>query len=102
MFLMVSECVSCAGHGTNVDGLWLRAKAPRGLQVGSVIKFGASSRSYTVRAPFLLMIRHILAYIGSQTADLHALKQSVGIHYTIRQGFCKCSLHKYTSAGPCR
>ena len=38
-----------AGHGTNVDGLWLRAKAPRGLQVGSVIKFGASSRSYTVR-----------------------------------------------------
>ena len=39
-------CVT--GHGTNVDGLWLRAKAPKGLQVGSVIKFGASSRSYTV------------------------------------------------------
>ena len=38
-----------AGHGTNVDGLWLRAKAPKGLQVGSVVKFGASSRSYTVR-----------------------------------------------------
>ncbi|KAL3135874.1 hypothetical protein ABBQ32_007430 [Trebouxia sp. C0010 RCD-2024] len=37
-----------SGHGTNVDGLWLRAKAPKGLQMGSVIKFGASSRSYTV------------------------------------------------------
>lgn len=37
-----------SGHGTNVDGLWLRAKAPKGLQVGSVIKFGASSRSYTI------------------------------------------------------
>ena len=36
------------GHGTNVDGLWLRPKAPRGLQLGSIIKFGASSRTYTV------------------------------------------------------
>ncbi|KAL0049954.1 hypothetical protein WJX82_001575 [Trebouxia sp. C0006] len=37
-----------SGHGTNVDGLWLRPKAPRGLQLGSIIKFGASSRTYTV------------------------------------------------------
>ena len=62
----VQDADVVAGHGTNVDGLWLRAKAPRGLQVGSVIKFGASSRSYTVRPPVLLT--HLSADIVYQNA----------------------------------
>lgn len=37
-----------SAHGTNVDGIWIRAKAPRSLQVGSKVRFGASSREYRV------------------------------------------------------
>ncbi len=54
------------GHGTNVDGLWLRPKAPRGLQLGSVIKFGASSRTYTVSLSILTLTRHELVKVPEQ------------------------------------
>lgn len=37
-----------AAHGTNVDGAWIRANVPKQLNKGSVLKFGASSREYTV------------------------------------------------------
>ena len=47
-FTLILHLCNDVGHGTNVDGLWLRPKAPRGLQLGSIIKFGASSRTYTV------------------------------------------------------
>ena len=47
-FTLILHLYNYVGHGTNVDGLWLRPKAPRGLQLGSIIKFGASSRTYTV------------------------------------------------------
>lgn len=38
----------CAAHGTNVDGAWIKAKVPKQLRVGSVLKFGASTREYRV------------------------------------------------------
>lgn len=41
-----------AGHGTNVDGTWLRSRTPKTLKVGSVIRFGASTRSYKVGLMF--------------------------------------------------
>ena len=37
-----------AAHGTNVDGAWIKAKVPKQLQAGSVLKFGASAREYRV------------------------------------------------------
>ena len=39
-----------SGHGTNLDGVWIRAQTPKELNVGSVIRFGASSREYRVNA----------------------------------------------------
>ena len=38
-----------SGHGTNVDGVWVRANAPKALRVGTVIKFGASTRAMVVK-----------------------------------------------------
>ena len=37
-----------SAHGTNLDGVWLRPNACRELRVGSVLKFGASTRQYKV------------------------------------------------------
>ncbi|GMH33326.1 hypothetical protein BSKO_01160 [Bryopsis sp. KO-2023] len=37
-----------SGHGTNADGVWLRAKTPRSVKVGSTLRFGASTRTYKV------------------------------------------------------
>jgi hypothetical protein len=31
-----------------VDGAWIKAKVPKQLQAGSVLKFGASAREYRV------------------------------------------------------
>ena len=45
-----SEVPACAAHGTNVDGLWLRANTPKHLQLGSTIQLGGSSRKYVVRS----------------------------------------------------
>lgn len=39
-----------SGHGTNLDGVWVRAQSPKELKVGSVIRFGASTREYKVAA----------------------------------------------------
>ena len=47
--LSVKQLVCSAAHGSNVDGSWLRAGAPRQLRKGAVMKFGASSREYKVR-----------------------------------------------------
>ncbi|KAK9818679.1 hypothetical protein WJX74_004993 [Apatococcus lobatus] len=38
-----------SAHGTNLDGVWLRAKAPKLLAKGSKFKLGASTREYQVR-----------------------------------------------------
>lgn len=38
-----------SGHGTNVDGVWVRANAPKPLRVGTVVKFGASTRALVVK-----------------------------------------------------
>lgn len=38
----------CAGHGTNVDGVWIRANEPRLLKKGATFKIAASSREYKV------------------------------------------------------
>ena len=43
------EAVPPAAHGTNVDGLWLRANAPKVLKLGATIQFGGSTRKYRVR-----------------------------------------------------
>ncbi len=40
-------CV-CAGHGTNVDGVWIRAHEPRQLPKGIKFKLAASTREYKV------------------------------------------------------
>lgn len=37
-----------SAHGTSLDGTWLRAKTPRQLKVGSVLRFGGSTRQYKV------------------------------------------------------
>ena len=37
-----------AAHGTNLDGVWIRANEARLLNKGAVFKFGASSREYKV------------------------------------------------------
>ncbi|KAK9816993.1 hypothetical protein WJX72_007967 [[Myrmecia] bisecta] len=39
-----------SAHGTNVDGVWIRPKAPRQLAKGAVFKFGGSTREYKVLA----------------------------------------------------
>ncbi|KAK9809657.1 hypothetical protein WJX73_001361 [Symbiochloris irregularis] len=38
-----------SAHGTNVDGLWLRPNAPKQLRVGSILRFGGSTRFYEVK-----------------------------------------------------
>ena len=38
-----------AAHGTNLDGVWVRANEARLLNKGAVFKFGASSREYKVQ-----------------------------------------------------
>ena len=38
-----------AAHGTNLDGVWIRANEARLLNKGAVFKFGASSREYKVQ-----------------------------------------------------
>ncbi len=58
------------GHGTNVDGLWLRPKAPRGLQLGSIIKFGASSRTYTVSLSILILARYEIIEIAKHNGPV--------------------------------
>ncbi|GAX75987.1 hypothetical protein CEUSTIGMA_g3430.t1 [Chlamydomonas eustigma] len=35
-----------SGHGTKLDEVWIKPKTPRQLRIGSVIHFGASTRSY--------------------------------------------------------
>jgi dual specificity MAP kinase phosphatase len=37
-----------SGHGTNVDGAWIKPNAPKALSVGSVLRFGADPKEYTV------------------------------------------------------
>ncbi len=58
------------GHGTNVDGLWLRPKAPRGLQLGSIIKFGASSRTYTVSLSILNLARYEIIEVAKHNGPV--------------------------------
>ncbi len=41
--------VLSAAHGTNLDGVWIRANEARLLNKGAVFKFGASSREYKVQ-----------------------------------------------------
>lgn len=43
-------------HGTNVDDVWLRPNKPKQLDVGSVIRFGASTRLYKVHAEVIHMM----------------------------------------------
>ncbi len=38
-----------SGHGTNVDGVWIRANTPKVIKKGSVIKFGASTRALVAK-----------------------------------------------------
>ncbi|CAG9464270.1 unnamed protein product [Pedinophyceae sp. YPF-701] len=38
-----------SSHGTNVDGAWVRAHAPKVLREGMVLRFGASTREYVVK-----------------------------------------------------
>jgi hypothetical protein len=38
-----------AAHGTNLDGVWIRANEARLLNKGAIFKFGASSREYRVQ-----------------------------------------------------
>lgn len=38
-----------SGHGTNIDGVWVRANAPKVLRIGTVIKLGASTRALVVK-----------------------------------------------------
>ena len=48
--LMVTDLGSA--HGTNLDGVWMKARAPRALKAGSVLRLGASSRELRlVRLP---------------------------------------------------
>ncbi|KAL4422489.1 hypothetical protein ABPG75_008686 [Micractinium tetrahymenae] len=37
-----------SAHGTNLDGAWIKPKVPKQLRVGSVLKFGASTREFRV------------------------------------------------------
>ncbi len=37
-----------AGHGTKVGDVWVKPNAPRQLQLGTVVSFGASTRTYRV------------------------------------------------------
>ena len=54
-----------AGHGTNVDGLWLRPNAPKVLSVGSTVLFGGSTRTYKVRsACFVLQCSQCMPYLS--------------------------------------
>lgn len=42
-------CMFDAAHGTNIDGVWVKANNPKQLRIGSKFKFAASSRTYCVR-----------------------------------------------------
>lgn len=42
-------CMCDAAHGTNIDGVWVKANNPKQLRIGSKFKFAASSRTYCVR-----------------------------------------------------
>lgn len=39
-----------SAHGTQVDGVWIRAKEPKELTLGSAFRFGASTREFRVAA----------------------------------------------------
>jgi hypothetical protein len=38
-----------AAHGTNVDGVWIKADQPKQIRVGTKFRFAASSRTYVVQ-----------------------------------------------------
>lgn len=37
-----------AAHGTKLDDTWIKAQQPKAMPVGSKLRFGASTRVYTL------------------------------------------------------
>ena len=43
-------CDLGSGHGTNANGMWIKARQAKELKVGSQFRFGASTRTYVIKS----------------------------------------------------
>lgn len=88
-----------AAHGTNVDGLWLRPNVPRQLKMGSILRFGGSTRSYEVR---VAQHRQSLATCCRTGAGQRLCPLHLSAAHTMLQGDidCICALALQVKALP--